>query len=332
MINIVVTGATGFLGKRLVRQLYENGYQVTATGRNIAIGEQLKALGIPFHPVDLLHKEQVTAICKGQDVVIHCAALSSSWGRRQDFYQHNVTATRHVVQACAEQQVGRLVFVSTPSVYSNGQDQLLIQENQLLPASYTNHYAATKRQAEEVVTQAFDQGLPTITLRPRAIFGPDDPNILPRIIEANRQGRLPFIDGGQAYIDLTYVDNVIQAIMQAIHANAASFGEIYNISNGEQKTLRELVTLFFKKLNQPVRSKEVSYSLAYKLATAMEWKARLLHPKKEPLLTRTTVEMLGRSLTLDITTAQKELHYQPLVSVEEGMDHYVDWYQAQSAR
>ncbi|WP_130860508.1 NAD-dependent epimerase/dehydratase family protein [Gracilibacillus phocaeensis] len=332
MINIVVTGATGFLGKRVVRQLYENGYQVTATGRNIAIGEQLKALGIPFHPVDLLHKEQVTAICKGQDLVIHCAALSSSWGRRQDFYQHNVTATHHVVQACIEQQVERLLFVSTPSVYSNGQDQLLVPESQLLPTSYTNHFAATKRQAEEIVTQAFHQGLATITLRPRAIFGPGDPNIMPRIIEANRQGRLPFIDGGQACIDLTYVDNVIQAIMQAIHADAASFGKIYNISNGEQKTLRELVTPFFAKLDQPVRSKEVSYSLAYKLATAMEWKARLLHPKKEPLLTRMTVEMLGRSLTLDITAAQQELHYQPLVSVEEGMDRYVDWYQTQSAR
>lgn len=330
MKKIVVTGATGFLGKQLVLQLYENGYEVTATGRNEKVGQQLKALGIPFRRVDLLEKEQIKRLCKGQETVIHCAALSSSWGKYQDFYQHNVLATRHVVETCAAEQIERLIYVSTPSVYSNGQDQLLITEDRELPAAYNNHYAATKRLAEQEVEQGFAQGLATIILRPRAIFGPQDPNILPRIMEANRQGRLPFIDGGQAQIDLTYVDNVIQALMQAIHVSKSSVGKIYNISNGEPMALHDLVTLFFQKLGQQMRPKHVSYQTAYRLAAALEWKARIFHPRKEPMLTRTTVEMLGKSLTLDISAAQQELHYQPMVTVEEGIDRYVEWYQSQS--
>ncbi|MFD0961710.1 NAD-dependent epimerase/dehydratase family protein [Paenibacillus chungangensis] len=326
MRRALVTGATGFVGKRLALTLQRKGWQVTAFGRNEAAGAELTGAGITFIRGDLAQRGPVVEACRGQDVVFHSGALSSPWGAYQQFYDSNVMGTRHVVDGCREGGARRLVHVSTPSIYMNYRDRFNIAEDSPLPRKPANHYAATKRLAEEIVQQAHSEGLPAIIIRPRAIFGPGDATLLPRLIRANDEGGVPMFRGGRITMDMTYVDNVVQALLLCADAPKSALGAAYNITNQEPVVLLEVLERLFRELDKPLKLRKVPYPIAYGLAGFLEWKARLLRSEEEPLLTRYSVGVLGRHQTLDHTLARNVLGYMPQISVEEGIVRYAQWW------
>ena len=127
----------------------------------------------------------------------------------------NVGGTEHVIAGCVRHSVRRLIVVSSPSVLFNGRDQHLLTDAAPYPARFISTYSATKKLAEDRVHAAISQGLPALILRPKAIFGPGDTTLLPHLISAARQGRLPQIGAGRNLVDLTYVGNVVQALLLA---------------------------------------------------------------------------------------------------------------------
>ena len=145
---------------------------VTALGRNPLALQQLLAGGIPVVKADLANAAAVLAACQDQEIVFHCGALSSPWGPYQDFYRSNVLGTQNVIRACRAAAVQRLVYVSTPSIYFRFDSRLNVREDAPLPARPANVYAASKLLAEKEIDQAFNEGLPVITIRPRAMFWP----------------------------------------------------------------------------------------------------------------------------------------------------------------
>ncbi|WCN39147.1 NAD-dependent epimerase/dehydratase family protein [Aneurinibacillus uraniidurans] len=327
--DVLVTGATGFLGQRLARCLHADGYRVTATGRNSIVGEKLAGVGIGFIPADLADSEAVAALCKGKTYVFHSAALSSPWGKYRDFYQANVVGTKNIIAGCQTHDVSRLIHVSTPSVYFAYEDRLNIREDEPLPQRFVNHYAATKFLAEQEVERAVKSGLPAVMIRPRALFGPGDTTILPRLIRANEKKFVPLINGGQALVDVTYVDNVVDALRLAAVAPETALGQVYNITNGEPLRLIDLLTMLFARLEQPFRQKHLSFTAAYRLAWLMEMASRTVLFGREPILTRYSVGVLAKSQTLDISRARVELGYEPRVSIEEGLNLFVDGWRKQ---
>ncbi|WP_189008779.1 NAD-dependent epimerase/dehydratase family protein [Paenibacillus marchantiophytorum] len=328
-MNILVTGGTGFLGKKLAIALHNLGHNVTATGRNLQIGAQLAKQGIIFLPGHLEDRTATLESCSGQDIVFHSGAKSSLWGRYTDFYDSNVIGTRNIIDGCLGSRVQRLIHVSTPSIYFDYKDRLNIHESDRLPRRSANAYAETKRLAEVEVDKAFQAGLPVITIRPRAIFGPGDQAIVPRLIEANRAGKLPLIRSGRAIIDLTYIDNVIQALLLCMKAPATTLGGKFNITNGEPSSFSEVLIQLFDRLEEPIRSRTVPYQLAYWIAGMMELAAKLSGSAEEPLLTRYSVGLLGRNQTLDISAAREQLGYKPDISIKKGIDIYAAWYKKQ---
>jgi nucleoside-diphosphate-sugar epimerase len=325
-MKLLVTGATGFLGGRLVERLLLLGWTVTTIGRNQTIGRQLQERGAQYLQIDLRDKTRIMEACAGQDAAFHCGALSSPWGKYSDFYGINVEGTRNIIAGCSKHGIQRLIHVSTPSVYFDFTDRLQIAEASPLPARFANAYAATKRLAELEIEQAILQGLQAVMIRPRAIFGPGDTSILPRLIKANTKRGIPMIDDGRAWIDLTYVDNVVDAMLLCLEAPAAALGRIYNISNGEPVQLNHILPRLFNKLNVPMRAKSIPYRTAYAIAAAMEVIAKLHRNGKEPMLTRYTVGILGRSQTLNISAARELLGYAPKISVDAGLDAFAaDW-------
>lgn len=322
-MKLLVTGATGFLGMKLALRLAQLGHSVTGTGRDAAKGALLERSGVRFLQADLADPQAMLAACAGQDCVFHSGALSSPWGEYRDFYTANVLGTRHVVEGSIRQKVGRLIHVSTPSLYFDYRHRLNLSESDPLPARPVNHYAATKRLAEAEVDQGVRRGLPVITIRPRAIFGPGDQAILPRLIRANRRGRIPLVDGGRALIDVTYVENVVDSLLLCMTAPDRALGRTYNITNGEPMELRELLHLLFSKLGEELRTIHLPWSVAYSVAGAMELAARLAGGRREPMLTRYSVGVLARSQTLDLSAARADLGYQPRVSVLEGLAEFV---------
>jgi nucleoside-diphosphate-sugar epimerase len=325
-MKALVTGSTGFLGKRLAERLYGLGWDVTAVGRNEQAGIALSGAGIRFVKLDLRDREGVHRVVAGQDVVFHCAALSSAWGRYRDFYESNVTATEFLLDAARAHSVRRFVHVSTPSVYFNYTDQFNLTEDSELPSRFANDYTRTKYEAECRVRKAFAAGLPSLIIRPRAIFGPGDPALFPRLMRANDKFGIPLIDGGRALIDLTYVDNVVDALLCCSQASESALGETYNISNGEPVRFVDAVNRLFGKLGVTPRYRHLAYPTADRLAAGLETVYRLLRLRGEPPFTRYTIGVVSRSQTLDIGKAGRLLGYKPNVSVDEGLARFADWW------
>jgi nucleoside-diphosphate-sugar epimerase len=260
--------------------------------------------------------------------VVHCAALAAPWGPRPAFTLANVVATEAIVAACLEAGVARLVHLSSPSLYMGAGDREQVREDDLLPPPI-NHYAATKREAELRVLAATTQGLRSIILRPRAIFGPGDTTIFPRVLRALESGRLPVIGDGQNRVDLTYLDNAVQAVERALEAPDAACGQIYNISNGETVRLWDVLRWLCRELQLPPPRGRLPRPAAALLGSALELLHRTLRPHVEPALTRYNVEVLACSMTLDITRARTLLGYAPNVSVDEGLRRFVVWWKEQ---
>jgi len=223
-MNMLVTGGTGFLGKRLAMALLERGHRVRILGRNMAPVQALLAQGARPVVADLRDRDAVIAACAGVDVVFHVGALSAPWGRRADFFETNVGGTESVLAGCRAHGVKRMIYVSSPSVVFDGRDQRLLTEDAPYPRRFASIYSLTKKIGEDRVRAA--QELETVILRPKAIFGPGDSSLLPRLIAAARQGRLPQIGDGRNLVDLTYVDNVVHALLLACEAQAAATGQL----------------------------------------------------------------------------------------------------------
>lgn len=129
MEKVLVTGATGFLGKYVVEELSQHGYQVRAFGRNRKVGQSLENSSVAFFQGDLIQAKGLTQACQGMDMVVHAGALSTVWGPWEDFYQTNVLGTKYVLDACREAGIQRLVYVSSPSIYAAPRDQIAIKES-----------------------------------------------------------------------------------------------------------------------------------------------------------------------------------------------------------
>lgn len=319
--RVVVTGATGFLGRATCHTLRAAGYTVLGTGRNAAAGAQLQAVGVQFVPADITDAETLTALCAGAQAVVHCAALCSPWGSYAEHYAANVRGTEAVLQACDRAAVSRLVHVSTPSLYFRRRDQFRIDERAPLPKPYVNHYTRTKALAEARVVAA---PLDCIILRPKAIFGPGDTTLMPRLIGAARRlGSMPLFGRGDVWIDLTYVDNVSYAILLALRAGPQAVGRAFNITNGEPVNLEPFLQDLLPRLGVPMRVKRLPRGPAYAFAALSEAFYKMARPHSEPPLTRYTVGTLGYTQTLSIAAAAQWLGYAPQVRMPEALEAVV---------
>ncbi len=327
--TILVTGATGFLGSRTVERLVQAYPQHTV----IAAGRTIKAHAYIDHPRvhyqlgDLADPAYVAAIFQRQPIqaVVNCAALSSPWGRDEDFYRANVRSQQHLIEQAQQTGVNRFVFISTPSLYFNYRDRLNIRESDPLPPKFVNAYARTKREAEILLEQS---GLSYIALRPRALIGRGDTVIMPRLIRAYEEGRLKIIGSGQNRVDLTPVSNVVDAILLGLEAPESACGRPYNITQAEPVLLWPHIHSVLTQLGFEPSAQKVPFWLVHTVAGLMELYAKSLGGGKEPTLTRYSVGTLARHFHMDITQAQTRLDYQPRQSVAEAITEFVTWYQS----
>jgi nucleoside-diphosphate-sugar epimerase len=321
--RIVVTGATGFLGGAVARRLHAEtgGVHVRALGRDEARGAALSADGIDFVRVDLRDADAVHRAVDGAEAVVHAAALSSPWGRREAFVAHNVTASENIAQACVAAGVHRLVHVSSPGIYHDGRPRRAIAEDDPLPPRAVNDYAATKRESERrVLERVAHTPVSTLILRPRAIFGPGDTSLLPRIADALRRQRLPRIGDGSCTVDLTYIDNAVDAVLLALDAPPGLHGRAYNISNAEPVRIWDVIDRLAVALGTPRPHRRMRKRTAMAIASVLESVHRALLPSREPALLRYGVELLTVDMTLDLSRARSELGYTPRIPLDDALE------------
>ena len=321
-MKILVTGGGGFLGQALCRGLRARGHEVVSFNRGRYAA--LDAIGVHQVQGDLALRDAVIAAAQGCDAVFHNAAKAGAWGSYRSYYDANVVGTQNVIDACRTHGIGRLVYTSTPSVTHRATHPVEGGTADTVP--YGEHlkapYAATKLIAEQLVRAANDATLATIALRPRLIWGVGDNQLLPRLVERANAGRLRFVGDGYNRIDTTYVDNAAQAHFDAFEhlapgANCA--GRAYFISNGEPRTVREIVNGLLQAAGAPVVDKTIPFGVAYAVGAICEGLWHALPLKGEPPMTRFLAEQLSTTHWYDMAPARRDFGYTPRVTIDEGL-------------
>ena len=319
-MKILVTGGGGFLGQAICKQLIARGHTVRALHRQPY--PTLDTLGVQQYRGDVANLDIVADATHGMDAVIHTAAKVGAWGRVEDYYEANVRGTDNVLAACELNKIRKLVFTSSPSVVIDGSDLDGVNESTPYAKHFSSAYARTKALAEQRVLAANNAQLATVALRPHLIWGPGDPNLLPRVLSRARAGRLRIIGSGTKKIDTVYIDNAADAHLLALDKldiGAPIAGKVYFISQGEPISQEALVNAWLKADGFPPETRHLSPGLAMFLGNAFEIIYGLLRIQNEPPLTRYLVEQLATAHWFDISAARRDLGYAPRVSMVEGL-------------
>lgn len=323
-MKILLTGATGGLGRNAARHLRDAGHAVVCTGRDRRILSDLHAEGFEVHAIDLA-TDRLESVLEGSDAVVHAAARSSVWGPEPEFVRDNVLAVRRLLEASVAVGVRRFVHVSSPSILHRPRDQEGLREDTPLP-SPPNAYARTKSQAESVVL-SFSDRIETVGIRPRGLYGPWDRNLFPRLARANAARGIPLVRGGRFLVDLTGMSNACDAVESCLLAPASALGTFYHVSDGAPLPFRQAVEDVFGAMDIPVRWKPVPGWLLSLVAILAERWAHLLGGP-EPVVTRYGASLLSHAQTLDISMAGERLGWTPGHPWTENVADYAAWWRA----
>ncbi len=319
-MKILVTGGGGFLGQAICRQLVARGHVVRSMNRQHY--PALDAIGVEQRGADIASLGLVIEAAAGVDAIIHSAGRVGAWGRVEDYYETNVRGTDNVLAACELNGIDKLVLTSSPSVVHNGADLDGVDESVPYATHFSSAYAQTKALAEQRVLAANSAQLATVALRPHFVWGPGDPNLLPRILGRARRGQLRLIGDVAKKIDTVYVDNAADAHVLAVeklNVGSAIAGKVYFISQGEPITHEALISSWLKADGFPPETRHMPLGLARFLGAALETTYRTLGIFSEPPLTRFLVEQLSTSHWFNIDAARRDLGYVPRVSMAEGL-------------
>lgn len=321
-MKILVTGGGGFLGQALCRGLRARGHEVVSFNRGRY--DALDALGVAQVQGDLAQRDAVIAAAQGCEAVFHNAAKAGAWGSYQSYHLANVVGTDNVLAACRAHGIGKLVYTSTPSVTHRATHPVEGGTADRVP--YGEHlkapYAATKLIAEKTVLAANDAALATVALRPRLIWGVGDNQLLPRLVERAKTGRLAFVGDGNNRVDSTYVDNAAQAhldVFAHLTPNAACAGRAYFISNGEPRTMRETLNGLLGAVGAPLVHRTIPFGLAYAAGAVCEGLWHALPLQGEPPMTRFLAEQLATTHWYDMAPARRDFGYVPTVTFDQGL-------------
>jgi 2-alkyl-3-oxoalkanoate reductase len=323
----LVTGGGGFLGRRIVELLLEQGHEV----RFLARGHypEVEALGATGFRADLTDKTSLEEALEGCEQVFHVAARAGYWGPKEAFFSVNLDGTLHLMEAMRAAGCSRLVYTSTPSVVGYGHDVHGAAEVPY-PSTWESHYGASKAAAERAVLAANGPELATVALRPHLIVGPRDPNLLPRVVQRARTGQLRIVGDGKNKVDITYIDNAAWAHLDAAQAlldhTAPCAGRAYFISNDEPVLLWEWVNDFLPAVGAPRVERSVPLGLASMVGAAFELAYRVLPLSGEPRMTRFVAAALARSHWYDMTPAKRDFGYTVRVPLVEGTAATVAWF------
>lgn len=318
-MKVLVTGGGGFLGQAICRMLLAQGDVPVAFQRGEA--RALAEAGIEVRRGDVCKLPDVRAAAEDCEAVIHTAGKAGAWGDAELYRAINVEGTQNVLDACTALGIQRLVFTSSPSVAHGGGDIEGGDESLPYPAHYSAPYPQTKAAAERLVMAASGTALKTVSLRPHLVWGPGDNQLLPRLVERARRGTLR-LPGAEKLIDATYIDNAAQAhllALAALDSNGACHGKTYFISNGDPWPQAKLIAALLGAVGVEADIRPIAAGAAKLAGILAESWWRLLRRDDEPPVTRWSAEQLATAHWYDISAAQRDLGYKPLISMQEGL-------------
>jgi nucleoside-diphosphate-sugar epimerase len=324
-MKTLVTGGGGFLGRHLVQRLLERGDEVTVLARGDY--PDLAESGVRLIRCDLQDGPRVRAACAGIDVVFHVAARAGLGGPYHDYHQANVLGTRHIIDGCRAHGVGKLIYTSTPSVVISTGDIRDGDESLPYAPDPLSSYQRSKIAAERLVLAAHRPGvLVTAALRPHAIWGPGDTQLLPRLIAAAHAGKLRRIGAGKNRISVTYVTTAADAHLQAAGSDAAG-GKAYFINEVEHVNLWDWLNRILRALGVAPVERSLPAAVAYALGTGVEYFHRAWPRAGEPRLTRYLVALLARDHYFRVDRAIRDFGFHSPTGADVAMQRALAYYQ-----
>ena len=315
-MTVLVTGASGFLGQATAAAVHDAGHEVrTFQRRPSGVPGVSDVLGSMTDP-DALRRA-----VDGVEAVVHLAAKVSLAGDPADFVRVNVDGTRALVDAARQAGVRRFVFVSSPSVAHTGSSLVGAGAGPAEPARARGDYARTKAAAELVALGADAPGFAVVAVRPHLVWGPGDTQLVGRIVDRARTGRLPVLDSGAALIDTLYVDNAASAMVAALThaADDGVHGNAYVVTNGEPRPVAELLAGICTASGVPAPRLHVPAGVARAAGSLVEAVWRVRPGQDEPPMTRFLAEQLSTAHWFDQRRTRRDLEWAPAVSIDEGL-------------
>lgn len=311
---VLVTGASGFLGRAVASALGAAGHEVrTLQRRASGVAGAHDVLG------SIADASAVAQAVAGVDGVVHLAAKVSLTGDPAEFRAVNVDGTRALLDAAAAAGVGRFVQVSSPSVAHAGAALVGVGAEPASPGHARGDYARTKAEAELLALSRDGAAMPVVAIRPHLVWGPGDAQLTERIVDRARRGRLPLLNGGTALVDSTYVDNAASGIVAALHRADAAHGRAFVLTNGEPRPVGDLMAGMC--IAAGVRPPRVSIPAGVgRVAGSLVERVWAVRPgADEPPMTRFLAEQLSTAHWFDQRPIREALDWAPSVSIDEGL-------------
>jgi nucleoside-diphosphate-sugar epimerase len=323
-MEILITGGGGLLGRHLVPALLDRGDDVRVLALPGEDTSWLEDRGVGVHRGDIRRPETLVAPMRGVEGVIHLAAMMGVWRPFADYHAVNVIGVENVARAALAEQVGRLVHVSSWTVYGMGLPAPATEDWPLQP--FHEPYSVTKAQGEIAVRSMIaENDLPAVIIRPGTFFGPGDRLHFGRMADRLRAGRSIVVGAGHNALPFVYVTDVVQGMLLALDAERAA-GATYNISNDRPLTQLELLRAIAREVGAGPPRVHVPYRLLYAAGYVAERLAMGARSARRPVVTRLGVNLFGTDNRHAVDRARRELGYRPEVDLEHGVRLAADWY------
>jgi len=322
-MTTLVTGASGFLGSHVARQLVARGEDVRVLMRPSSTNRAIADLSLEYVTGDLRDPASLDRAMKGVKRVFHVAADYRLWAKRkQDIYDSNVGGTKNVLQAAERAEVEQLVYTSTVATIAVDRPQYPNEFTDAKLEEMIGHYKRSKWMAEQEVLKVAKAGAPIIVVMPTTPVGPWDwkPTPTGKIILDFLNGKLP----GYVETGLNFVGVEECAAGHLLAAEKGKPGERY-LLGGENLTLKQMLDILSKITGLPTPRLKIPHGLALGVAYANTIFSRLIG--REPGIPVEGVKISQHMMFVDASRAQRELGFKP-GPVSAALERAVRWYDA----
>ncbi len=325
-MKVFVTGATSLVGGAVVARLVDRGDEVSVFQRRAS------GLDVAEHLGDITDRDVLARAMEGAEAVVHIAARVAVTGPWDQFEKINIGGTRNAIEAARSAGVSRFVYVSSPSVAHTGGSLVGAPADPADPDHARGHYARSKAQAELLALAASSETMPVVAIRPHLIWGPGDTQLVGRIVERARRGRLAIVGSGAALIDSIYVDNAADALVAAIDRVPLLGGRALVVTNGEPRPVRELVSRIVAAAGLTPPRRKVPFRVAKTAGHIAERLWAMRGTDSEPPMTSFLAEQLATAHWFEQSETRKALNWEPTVSLDEGFDRLASWFEGETSR